>query len=172
MYMSEPLSATISPYFCIARKIFCTFGSLVRWVMSTPGLQAQPGAHRQSARQWSRRDATPDKHNRWSRAPSRETRDEFRTVGIVNFVVAHESGKNRQASRIRRCPGIGPPVVRVHVEECARTGEPFCLVRCCRRRCKARKDNCDRDRRSTDDDPGCCADRRCRDRRLRSSRAA
>src|SRR5262249_13818546 len=26
MYMSDPLSATISPYFCIARKIFCTSG--------------------------------------------------------------------------------------------------------------------------------------------------
>ena len=36
MYMSLPLSATMSPYFCIARKIFCAFGSLVRSAGSEP----------------------------------------------------------------------------------------------------------------------------------------
>src|SRR6188474_541896 len=30
MYMSEPLSATINPYFCIARKILRELGSVVR----------------------------------------------------------------------------------------------------------------------------------------------
>ena len=36
MYRSEPLSATMSPYFCIARKILRTFGSLVRSAGSAP----------------------------------------------------------------------------------------------------------------------------------------
>ncbi len=36
MYMSVPLSATIAPYFCIARKILRTFGSLVRSAGSNP----------------------------------------------------------------------------------------------------------------------------------------
>ena len=36
MYMSEPLSATISPYFCIARKIFRMLGSAVRSTGSWP----------------------------------------------------------------------------------------------------------------------------------------
>ena len=36
MYISLPLSATMSPYFCIARKIFCMFGSVVRNTGSEP----------------------------------------------------------------------------------------------------------------------------------------
>ena len=36
MYMSLPLSATISPYFCIARKILRRFGSDVRSAGSEP----------------------------------------------------------------------------------------------------------------------------------------
>jgi hypothetical protein len=35
-YMSDPLSATMSPYFCIARKIFRTLGSDVRSAGSLP----------------------------------------------------------------------------------------------------------------------------------------
>src|SRR5436190_1561540 len=36
IYMSEPLSATMRPYFCMARKIFCAFGSEVLRAGSSP----------------------------------------------------------------------------------------------------------------------------------------
>ncbi len=42
----------------------------------------------------------------------------------LDFVVAHQSGENRQASRIGGSPGIRPQRVGVQVEHSARTGIP------------------------------------------------
>ena len=51
MYMSEPLSATMRPYRCIARKIFCTLASpcAARDRAVHRLLEPQPRAHRQRA---------------------------------------------------------------------------------------------------------------------------
>ena len=45
-----------------------------------------------------------------------------------DLVVAHQAGQDRQPGRVGRRPAVGPPAVRVHVEERARAGLPLAAV--------------------------------------------
>src|SRR5262249_8548689 len=49
----------------------------------------------------------------------------FRYIGIINLVVTNETRQNRQSRSICRSPSIRTSVVRVHVKECTRAGQPF-----------------------------------------------
>ena len=163
MYMSEPLSATMSPCFCIARKILRTFGSLVRSAGSAPftfvlsrsraPIGSAPGCRAGAVRR------------RIHVAVGRAHGDPERMADVgerrvPRLVVADEAREDREAGRVGRRPRVGPPVVRVHVEERAGARVPLSTARRCNRRCRARRDGDSCSRRSAGADRSGCAGRR------------
>src|SRR4029434_11190173 len=51
----------------------------------------------------------------------------FCHIGIIDLVVTNEPRQNRQSRSVCRGPSIGAAVVRVHIKESTRAGEPFPL---------------------------------------------
>ncbi len=117
-YMSEPLSATMRPYLCIARKSFCILGSLVLCVTSTLAFKRKRAPiGRKPAR--CRTGAMRCRINVTIRSAQRhpESMANFRKSRVVHFIVANQTGKYRQSSGVRRGPRIRAPIVCVHIEE-------------------------------------------------------
>ena len=51
----------------------------------------------------------------------------FCHIGIIDLVVTNQARQNRQPRSVRRSPSVGAAIVRVHIEEGTRAGEPFPL---------------------------------------------
>src|SRR5262249_46307014 len=102
------------------------------WIASTlididTGLQSQTRAHWQRAycRTGSMRSGIHVPVGRTHRDPKRMAN--FWQIRIIDLVVTNQARQNRQPSSVCRSPSVGPTVVRVHIKEGTRAGEPFRL---------------------------------------------